>query len=75
MSNQWPSACSVNNLDNMGRPGERGEGVPPPRKTSNRGMIACSVKGTLIKEVLSEGGFVNLAPGMFTSMVFPVGYN
>ena len=43
MSNQWLSACSVNNSDEIGRPGS----VPLPRKTCNRGTIACSVKGTL----------------------------
>ena len=36
---------SVNNSDEMGRPG--GGGVPPPRKTSYRGTTACSVKGAL----------------------------
>ena len=39
VSNQWLSACSVNNLDKMGRP----EGGP----TAEKNMTACSVKGAL----------------------------
>ena len=43
MSNQWLSACSVNNSDEMGRP----LAGSAAKKTSNRGTIACGVKGAL----------------------------
>ena len=41
MYNQWPSACSVNNLDKMGWPGG---GSTAKKHPSNRGMTVGGVK-------------------------------